>query len=488
MGVRLCRLLSGTPSRVRGRGTGGGPRVVHTTPPMDDVITRPALAQSALLREGALSVEALTRACLERIERLDPRFHAFVQYEPERALDAARALDRARTKDRGAARGPLWGLVTAMKDIHLTRGMFARLGSRAFRHLWSPVDDLSSAAVRRAGMVIAGKLATSELAILPVIDTDLRPPTRNPWDPSRYSGGSSGGSSAAIAAGMFPIAVASDGAGSIRIPAAFCGLVGHKPTRGLVPNPFARFEALGLSVIGPHARTVDDAAALIDVLRDAPEGASMRRAIERPPARMRVRFTTKSPVVACDARVAAAVERAARTLEAMGHEVEAGGAFEGTVEEFLPMFRYLARGMFVPFESALQPTTRWLREGGRGVRFEDAMARRELFRERVDRWFGDADLQVTPTVALPPPRVGAWNGTSPEAFIHGAAPLGAFTAVFNASGNPATSVPVWPEPEGLPVGVQLVARRGDDVRALATARALLDALGTPVTPLAPTAR
>lgn len=449
---------------------------------MRDVIARPALEQSALLRQGAISVEELTRAYLARIERLDPRLNAFTQYTPDRAVRTARALDRARR--RGHARGPLWGLPTAMKDIHLTRGMFARLGSRAFKYLWSPVDDLSSAAVRRAGMVITGKLSTSELAILPVIDTDLHPPTRNPWDLARYSGGSSGGSSAAIASAMLPIAVASDGAGSIRIPAAFCGLIGHKPTRGYVPNPFARFERLELSVVGPHARTVDDAAALIDVLRGARD-APLRRAIECPPARLRVRFTTQNPAVTSEPEAVAAVARVARALEEMGHEVSEGGAFEGSIEEFLPMFHYLAAGMFVPVEAALQPTTRWLREGGRGVRLEDAMARRELFRARVDRWFEGVDLWVTPTVAMPPPLVGAWSDEGAEARMHRAAPLGAFTAVFNASGNPATTIPVWPDGSRLPMGVQLVAPRGEDARALAVARALLDALGTPLAPLAP---
>lgn len=451
---------------------------------MDDVILRSALDQSALLRRGEVSVEALTRAYLARIERLEPRYSAFVQYTPERALARARRLDRERAKHRYAPRGPLWGLPTAMKDIHLARGMFARLGSRSFRYLWSPVDDLSTAAVRRAGMVIAGKLTTSELAILPVIDTDIHPPTRNPWDPDRYSGGSSGGSSAALAAGMLPIAVASDGAGSIRIPAAFCGLVGHKSSRGFLPNPFSRFETLSLSVVGPHARSVDDAAALIDVLREAP-GASVLDAVKRPPGRLRVRFTVKNPVVETEPSITEAVLRVVRVLESLGHEVEEGAPFDGTIEEFLPMFTFMVRGMVVPSVSGLQPTTRWLRELGRGVRFEDAMARRELFRERVDRSFEGVDLWVTPTVAKLPPRVGVWQGVAPERLFGEAALLGAFTAVFNASGNPATSVPVWPGEGALPVGVQLAAPRGEDVRALATARAVLDALGTPLVPLAP---
>jgi amidase len=433
---------------------------------LDDVLDRSALEQSALLRNGAVSVEELTRACLDRVARRDPALHAFVEQVPRRALAAARALDRARRSEPTAVRSPLWGLPTAMKDIHLTRGMFARLGSRSFRYLWSPIDDVSSASVRRAGMVMLGKLATSELAVLPFIDTALHPPTRNPWDLSRYSGGSSGGSSAAIAAGMLAVAVASDGAGSIRIPAAFCGLVGHKPTRGLVPNPFARFEPLGLTTVGPHARSVDDAAALMDVLLDRHErlGGFLER-VHRPARGLRIRFTTASPVITPTPAIAEAVRRVA--------------------EEFLPIFQFMVQGLIVPSERALQATTRLLRDRTRPVTPAVALAQRELFRTRMDAWFGDVDLWVTPTVGAPAPRVGAWATASAQELFEGTAPLGAFTAAFNASGHPATSIPLWPLAGEAPVGVQLVAPRGEDARALAVARALLEALGTPLAPLAP---
>lgn len=454
---------------------------------MDDVITRSAIAQSALVRDGQLSVESLTRAYLARVERLDHRFNAFAQYAPDHALATARALDRARARDRSIARAPLWGVPTAMKDIHLAKGMFARLGSRSFRYFWSPVDDVSTAAVRRAGMVIMGKLATSELAILPVIDHDLHPPTRNPWDVSRYSGGSSGGSSAAISAGMMPVAVASDGAGSIRIPAAFCGLIGHKPTRDLVPNPFARFEALSLSVIGPHARSVDDAAALLDVLRAEDRGTPFAETVKRPPSRLRVRFTTKNPVVDTEAPIADAVRRVARALESLGHDVEESLPFEGTIEEFLPMFQYLAHGMFVPRASLLQPVTKWLRESGKRVSLDEALARRDMFRARVDAWMGNCDVFLTPTVARYAPTVGAWSAHSPEDLFREAAPLGAFTAVFNASGNPATTIPLWSDGVALPAGVQLVGGRGRDAMLLSLARVLLESFGTALVPLAPAA-
>jgi amidase len=301
------------------------------------------------------------------------------------------------------------------------------------------------------------------------------------------------------------VAVASDGAGSIRIPAAFCGLFGHKPTRGVVPNPFAPFEPLGLSVIGPHARTVDDAAALLDVL--APDGPPHPRgraaahssrahrgpnrgawlaSVARPPTGLRVRVTTDNPVVSSSEPVIAAVQRVIRALEELGHQVEPGVRFEGQVEEFLPMFRFLARGMFVPREASLQASTRHLRDdrGGR-VTLARALEARELFRARIDRWFEGCDVYVTPTVAMLPPRVGQFDLSDGEAVFREAAPYGAFTAAFNASGHPAATVPVRVEGCPLPLGVQLVGARGDDATLLALARALLEALGTPVLPTAP---
>ncbi len=441
-----------------------------------------ALEQAKRIRDGDVSCEELAREAIRRIEARNASLGAFVELRAERAIATARRMDRARARDRSVVRGPLWGLPTAMKDLHLTRGFFARMGSRSFRYLWSPIDDVTSATLRRAGMVILGKLATSELAILPVIETDLHPPARNPWDRTRSAGGSSGGSAAAIASGMLPIASASDGAGSIRIPAAFCGLVGLKPTRDLVPNPHSRFESLGLSVIGPHARSVDDAAALLDVLTGR-AGHFLDAARKAPPP-LRFRCTLETPVAETEPAIRRAVERVTRALAELGHHVDEGPPFDGTVEQFLPMFQFLAAGSPVLFERALQHTTRWLRETGRSIPRARAVAARDSFATGVERWFGDADAWITPTVAVSPPAVGAWSGLGAEETILAAAPLGGFTAAFNASGHPAITLPVWVDDHALPIGVQIVGQHGDDARLLAIARGVLEALGTPVTPLA----
>ena len=446
---------------------------------MGDLHELGALEQAALVARGEVSVEELTRVALARIDALDGALGAFVHLRPDAAIRTARRLDADRRRDPGAARGPLFGLPTGLKDLHFTRGFFVRMGSRAFRYLWAPFDDITSATVRAAGMVVVGKLSTSELAILPYVETDLHPPTKNPWDRSRTAGGSSGGAASAVGAGMLPIAPGSDGAGSIRIPASFCGLVGHKPTRDLVPNPHARFDTLGISVIGPLARTVDDAAALLDVLlpgRPAAEGFLARARV--PPRPLKIRFTIASPVIETDVAIARVVRDVARVLERLGHHVDEGPGVDGTIEDFLPMFQFLVRNTPVPFERVLQPATRWLREAGATVSDVDAMVQRELFKRHATSWFADADVWLTPTVGCPPPPVGHFKELSARETVFAAAPLGAFTAAFNASGQPATNIPVWPAAGGPPVGVQLVGRHGDDALLLALARSLMAEMGS----------
>lgn len=448
---------------------------------MDDLLGRSALDLASLIHRVEVSCEEVARASLQVVARRNGELNAFVDLAPERAVRAARRLDRERAKAPSAPRSPLWGLPTGLKDLHLTRGFYARMGSRAFRYAWSPIDDVTSATVRRAGLVILGKLAASELGILPVVETDLHPPTRNPWDPSRTAGGSSGGSAAAIASGMLPLAPASDGAGSIRVPASFCGLVGHKPTRDLVPNPHARFETVGLSVIGPHARSVTDVAALLDLLTGREHRAdSFLAAVRRPVRPLRVKFTTTTPIAPTEAPIAAAVMRVVGVLAALGHAVEEGPPFLGSWEQFMPMFQFLAAGTPVPRERLLQPTTRWLRTTGRAVTLQQANEARDDFTRRTEAWFGDADVWVTPTVAVSPPEVGAWAGLPPEIALGRAARLGGFTAIFNTSGMPATTLPLREVGHPWPVGVQLAAGRGQDALLLTLARTVMEALGTPL--------
>jgi amidase len=427
-----------------------------------------ALELAARLRRREVSSVELVRACLDTIRRDDAALGAWVDVSERRALAQARRADARLARGDGA---PFLGVPTGIKDHEHLRGHVTRIGSRAFGWLYAPVDGFTARMCRRAGFVLLGKLACSELTILPFVDGPR--PARNPHDRERYAGGSSAGSAAAVAANMIPIAPGSDGAGSIRIPAAFCGLVGMKTGRGTLANPYGALDPVGISVLGPLARTVRDAAALIDVL--AGTTATFARACEEPVPRLRVRLLVRSPLVEVEPEIAAAAEATARALAQRGHDVREAEPMVGTIEEFLPVMA----GMIgrVPLQLGLgrfmEPTTRWLHARGRSVTRAQAAAAGDALARRVDAWFGDADVVVSPTVGRLAPRIGSFASLDGEATFRAAAPLGAFTAPFNVSGQPAISLPLAQTASGVPIGVQLVGRRGADALVLALARELM---------------
>ena len=198
--------------------------------------TLPALVLAKLVREGAISSEELVRHHLARIEAKNPSLSAFVTVFDD-AVKVARRKDRERLRHRDAL-PPFHGVPIGIKDLNAVRFTRTHFGSRGMPAIVLPFDDANVRPLRRAGFVILGKLSTSELGAMPVTEPDIHPPTRNPWSPTHTAGGSSGGSAAAVAAGMLPIAQGSDGAGSIRIPSSFCGLYGLKPSRGRIVNQF----------------------------------------------------------------------------------------------------------------------------------------------------------------------------------------------------------------------------------------------------------
>jgi amidase len=440
-----------------------------------DVLDATALEQAALVRSGAVSSEELTRLYLDRTLRLNARLNAFVAVFGDRALRDARAKDAAVRA--GGALPAFHGVPVGMKDLSFVRGAWTRLGSRALPPLFSPMDDLTTAAVRRGGFVILGKLATAELGAMPVTEPDTHPPTKNPWNLEHSAGGSSGGSAAAVAAELLPIAHGTDGAGSIRIPAAFCHVYGIKPSRGRVNNALGRPDRDMLATSGPIARSVADAAAMLDVMAGLdvgrphwapPPPRPYRELCAEPPRRLRVRFATRSSLGDARGDVAEAVVGAARLVAELGHDVEEGRFPDGAVEEFLPLWQHLIAS--VPFLrlSRAQPITRWLAEGGRALRAEEVVSLRRALANRFLREMGDADVWLTPTVAEPAPRVGAFAGRPPgEAFAE-AARLGGFTAPFNVTGQPAASIPIGLTGEGLPIGLQIIGGlyREDEVLAL----------------------
>ena len=450
-----------------------------------EILRQSALAQGAMIRAGQLSSEELTSIYLRRIQKLDDKPHAFVEVMADEALRAARKADRARGPD-GAL---FYGVPIAIKDLNAVRGTFLRMGSRAFPRLLTPADDLVVARIRRAGFIIVGKTATSELGALPVTEPDTHPPSRNPWDLGVTPGGSSGGAGAALAADLVPIAQGSDGGGSVRIPASFCGVVGFKPSRGVVENPFGMDLPDIVWTCGPMAHSVEDAAALLDVMAKAapppsaaleggPAGAGTFLELCRRKVRpLRIRCATSVHIVPTTDEIRATTERAASILSELGHPIEVQPSLSGVeIDEFLPVWQELIANVPVSDWSLTQPLTRWLGEQGKKLQRRDVAAVIASISERIFGLFGDVDMWLTPTVAVPPFPIGALKDLAPLDTFRRAAELGAFTAPFNVSGQPAISVPAALSRAGHPIGVQLIGKPGDDATVLALGRALAERL------------
>lgn len=447
--------------------------ILPLAPDFDDAdLSRlPAVALARRIREGTLTSEALVEHALARIAGRDGEVNAFEQVWAGAARRAARRADRA--VRRGERLGPFHGVPTAVKSHHLVRGRRFSLATRGLPPIWSPVDDQVVTALRRGGFVLVGKTTMSELGLLPITETLVNPPTRNPWDRTRTAGGSSGGAGAALAAGLVPVAPGSDGAGSVRIPAAINGLVGLKTTRGLVPLEHADRDPFGLTVVGPMGRTVDDVAALLDVIGRDRHAHHLARSREAVPA-LRVGVVTAPPFGTLHPEAVARTEEAAGVLRAAGHTVVDVPSPEGTVDDFAPLYQAFLSRIPVLFPGRLHPTVRWFWSSGRAVDRERAMAIFHDFEHRGLTAMDGLDVMLTPTLPGPPPAVGAFEGLAPADHFDAAASLGMFTALMNVTGQPALTVP-FGTVEGLPFGVQLVGHRGRDALLLALGRALLAA-------------
>ncbi len=430
------------------------------------------------LRNGEISAQQVVEETLVAIERRNPDLGAFVVVNEARAMRRAAQVDRQlQQRQQG---GPIFlGVPTAFKDIDITAFDRTQFGARNFRYLWSPVDSPVPRQMRKGGFVVVGKTATSELAVMPVVETDIHPPCRNPWSLEHSAGGSSGGAASAVAAGLLPIAHASDGGGSIRVPASFCGLFGFKPSVGLLPDWYAAIDPVGMSQVNCVAHTVDDSAAMLDVLLDrsydprTPPAESLLRTCRARPDRLRVKWTAASPLVEVDPEIAEVVARTAERLGELGHDVEEASMIDAGVADFLPLFGHVLSRPPVLSNDWLQPATRYVRDQGAGVSREQATAIGLALRARVAEWFGAADLWLTPTCAVLPPRVGAWSGMDGKSAFEQAIPVGAFTALFNAGGQCAASLPLGRSASGLPIGVQLAAPIGRDALLLQACRELL---------------
>jgi amidase len=394
---------------------------------------------------------------------------------PARALSRARALDKELARG-GAVQGTFFGVPTAIKDTDPSRGAWNRMGARACYLLWSPVDGPIAARVRNGGFNIIGKTATPEFALMPVTECDIHPPCRNPWNPEFASGGSSGGAACAVASRMLPIAHASDAAGSIRIPAALCGAFGFKPSRGVLPNFYGFVDRRGLCQINSISSNVADSAAFLDVLTghsyapDAPAPGSLLAATRVEPGRLKIRYCVSTPVAHVETNVVSSVTETATLLRSLGHDVQEIAPIDAQVDDFLPLWQRMAANIPLPNDVLSMPITKWLRHTGRSVSAAQARTLTASLAARVLEWFGDADAFLLPTVGPHAPRIGAHkqgHEHDGEAQFRALAPLGVFTAPFNISGQPAASLPHGFSDHGVPIGVQLVGRRGYDAELYA---------------------
>jgi amidase len=457
-----------------------------------DLMFRGACELAAMVRSGEISSRELVQTSLQRIEELNPMLNAFVQVDAEGALAAADAVA-------GDDQRPFAGVPIAIKNNRPVKGLRLTYGCKLMAEHVAAYDHNVTRRLRDAGFVIVGTTTLPEYGILPVSEARIFGPTRNPWDLQRTPGGSSGGAAAAVAAGLVPVAHGNDGGGSIRIPAACCGLVGLKPARGRIsPAPELGDSALGID--GVLTRTVADTASILDVLAGyEPGDATWAPAPSEPfavsaraePGKLRIAATTLPPVpeAIVDPLAARAVADAAELLRSLGHEVD----------EVDPPWRDEAvRELFgVVFSSHIALSIAYSgRVAGREPTAEDMEAmswaifsmvqklgateymRAEValqaFARRLVSFLAPYDALLTPALAERPLPLGTLDTNAPEpmATFTRSRLFTPFTPVFNASGQPTISLPLYEGEDGLPLAVQIVGRPTGEAQLLALATQL----------------
>ena len=412
-----------------------------------------------LLRSGQASPRDLVEGALRRIERLDPQLNAFRKVLAERALIEA---DQAAGRLKGGDERPLLGLPIAIKDDTGVAGEPMTYGSNAYDGP-EPADWEIVRRLRTAGAIVVGITNVPELAIFPFTETATNGITRNPWDLQRTPGGSSGGSGAAVAAGLVPGATGSDGGGSIRIPAACCGLVGLKPEHDRIPHAPLGDVWHGLSSLGFLARTVLDAALLYEPVVGEPWADAARRE----PSRLRIAVSTKVPpglLARIDPEVLRGVHETAEVLRSLGHEVierdpDYGQVSLGWMARFFRGIHDDAQAMAHP--ERLEPRTKGMVRVGRVIGrrgLDRALAQLPAERARINAIFDDVDVLLTPATATLPPAVGRWTAAGGVRTLQGVSHFVPFNAVWNHLGNPAMTFPSGMSASGLPLSVQIVAR------------------------------
>jgi amidase len=421
---------------------------------------------------------------LRRIEELNPKLDAFVTVTAEHALADAERLESIDPDSR-----PLFGVPFSIKDLTWTKGIRTTFGSRNYAEFVPPADAEIVTRLHRAGGILLGKTATPEYGGRPTTEGGLCPPARNPWKLQHTTGGSSGGAAAQVAAGLGPLAEGSDGGGSVRIPASCCGVVGLKPSRGRVTlSPVAGEIWGGLFTNGPITRSVRDAAAMLDVMAGQVDGDPYRApALSRPlleaasrrPKALRLGTLSKSALGPIDGETVDAFEAACRVFADMGHRLEPVDV-DPAARLVEPFGAVVAANLAaVPFanDELIDPIVRVFVEAGRkmtAAEYVNTMAQMHNAAREIVQALMPYDALLTPTLARPAPRIGELP-SSRETYVQEALAWLPFTFPFNATGQPACSVPNGFSSAGLPIGLQIVGRPEDEPTIVSLAAAFEEA-------------
>lgn len=458
---------------------------------MADLHELSALEQADAVRRREVSPTELVEHYLRRVHDLQAGLGAFVTVTAEQAVAAARAAaDLMRRTSDPAELPPLLGVPTGIKDLACTAGVPTTFGSAIYAEYRPSVDDDVVRLLAAAGTISLGKTSTPEFGLSCYTEPAGHPPAVTPWDTGRTAGGSSGGAAAAVAGGLLPFAHGTDGGGSIRAPAAACGVVGLKPSRGRVSRGPLAGDVTLLSGSGPLARTVPDAAAMLDAMAvpcpaepvmapPLPAGQTFLGHARRDPGPLRIGCYAEPPVPGAGLAEPCrqAWEDAAALLGELGHEVvDTTAPFDP--ETLVPPFEVVwavgANGVPVPdgADGALQPFTRWLRARGAAVsapQFLAALAQVQVAGRAAVAAHAQFDVVLTPALAQLPHPIGWFSSVPPAADFERQKQYTPFTPIYNVTGQPAISLPLHWTPDGFPVGVQLVGRPAGEATLLALA-------------------
>jgi amidase len=451
-----------------------------------DLAFAAATEQARLVREGEVSARDLVELYLDRIERIDGQLGSYVEVLADRARGDAAAADE-RTLS-GEELGPLHGVPVSIKDLHFLAGARLTMGTAAWAEFVAPVDEHSVARLLHAGAIPLGKTNVPEFGTIAHTDTKLLGPCSTPWELGRNAGGSSGGAAASLAAGLCALAQASDGGGSIRIPAAINGLVGLKPARDRVSNgPVFGELSFGLATSGALTRTVEDAALALDVMagyelgdpgQAPPPLRPWRAELEVPIGRLRIGLARRGPTSPAELHpsVTDALDRTVALLESLGHAVEELDLPSDDDIAELALTIWAGNLASQPFDPATyEPVNAWLAEVGRSRTAADLAAaqfRIQLLCRTILGATAHLDAVLTPVLSGPSRPNGAYDGWDGEAVFQDQAALVGLTPMANLTGQPAISLPLHHDDQVGPVGVQFVGRPWDEATLLRLAAQL----------------